>query len=160
MIKVYPDPALEETLADFDTDNPPVDIVELRNEMHEILKTHKGIGLAANQIGLPHRCFVMMNLATNNKIDQRMIAINPVILETEDREVEMWETSLSFPDVKVQITRPYKVHAEWTNVKGVRVNEWLVGYPSRIFQQCLDQLNGVTMKDNVTPAKWKQATNA
>jgi len=161
MIREYGDPLLEQVCEPFDYDNPQVDPHELRDEMFRIITENKGIGLAANQIGYNFRVFAMLNMSTNNLVDQRMLAINPEILEESDTPVEMYEACLSFPNIKdIQITRPHKVKARWTNVFGKVREEWLDGYTARIFQHELDHLNGITMKDHVTPAKWKQIINA
>lgn len=161
MIRQYGDPILEETCVDFDLDNPPVDPLELREEMFRIMKENGGVGLAANQIGYNFRAIALLNMSTNNPVDMKMLALNPEIIETSDVEVDMFETCLSFSDVKnVQISRPHKVKARWINAHGKLREEWLDGYTARIFQHELDHLNGVTMKDHVTPAKWKQFENA
>ena len=160
MIRQYGDPILEQPCEPFDTENPPIDPNELRQEMFKIMKEHRGIGLAANQIGYTFRAFTMQNNNTNNLSDQEMLAINPEVLEESDTPVEMYESCLSFPGINVQITRPHKIKARWTD-HNIRVKEeWLSGYTARIFLHELDHLNGVTMKDHISPVKWKEISSA
>lgn len=156
MIRTYGDPILEQPCEPVDIENPPMDLVELRDQMWNIMKENRGIGLAANQIGYNFRAFVLNNLSTNSMTDQKMLAINPEVIEESDTPVEMFEQCLSFPGINAQITRPHKIKARWIDHNGKTKEEWLDGYTARIFLHELDHLNGITMKDHITPAKWKE----
>lgn len=156
-VLLYPNETLEQVAEEFNIENNDVNLDELKKEMWDLLKASRGLGLSANQVGLPHRLFIMLNSCTNQVSDMEMMAINPVILETRKGDVSMWETDLSYPGVTVEIVRPTEVRAQWTTQNNKLREEWLFGYAGRAFQQKLDQLNGISMRDHCIPAKWKEA---
>ena len=68
---------MRKTMPFFDFDNPPIDPIELKNEMIDRMFEEGGVGLAANQIGYEYRAFVMKGA---NK-EQSMFLVNPEIIE-------------------------------------------------------------------------------
>ena len=63
----HPSDWLTKKIDPWDFDNPPMDPIELKNEMFKIMKANLGIGLSANQVGINARCFVfIINNNTNN----------------------------------------------------------------------------------------------
>ena len=156
-VLLYPNDTLDQTVEEFDFENNDLNLEELKKEMWDLLKAKRGLALAANQVGLPHRFFIMLKSCTNQVSDMEMMAINPAILETRKGDVSMFETDLSYPGVTVEIIRPTEIRAQWTTVQGKVREEWLFGYAGRAFQQKLDQLNGISMRDHCIPAKWKEA---
>ncbi len=153
----HPNKLLETVCDQIDIDNAPVNFTELKEEMFDVIIKNNGTGVSANQIGETFRAFAMMNSSTNNINERKMLAINPEIIEVDEQEVDMWESCLSFPGVTLQISRPCKVLARWTNELGKTREEWLSGYSARTFLRLIDLLNGVTMQEHVTPSKWKEA---
>jgi peptide deformylase len=110
----------------------------LRDKLIKVMTKYKGIGLAANQIGKPEAVFVMYK--DNNIIT----CINPSISWQSDDKVTMDEYCLSFPNTKVELSRPSKIIAEYTNFKGEIVIEKMSGINARCYQHELDHLNGIT----------------
>lgn len=101
----------------------------------------RGIGLAANQVGVNARLFVML-------VDNQVFhCFNPEILKSSDVECELQEGCLSFPDQFLSITRPQQIHVQYANAHGKIIQQSLSGWTARCFQHELDHLNGITMHE-------------
>lgn len=153
----HPNELLATTCEEWNVENPPMDPLELKTVLFEHMKKFSGIGLSANQVGLPYRVFALQNNSTNNIREREMLAINPAVDEVLGDDVEMWESCLSIPDIMLNVKRPHKIKASWTNEKGVRRTETLAGYTARVFLHELDHLNGISMNERVSPIEWKEA---
>jgi peptide deformylase len=128
------------------------DAEQLEKDMIEFMLTNKGIGLAANQIGLTKRVFVMGSNTIPN-FPAPFAVFNPVIKEASTELVLDQEGCLSYPDLFLKVKRPRWVVAEYQDskgtVKGIRVD----GYLSKCFQHEFDHLNGVCFVDRVSQMK-------
>ena len=124
-------------------DNPRRNL-KLAHQLLQIMRRERGLGLAANQVGINQRLFVMC------VDDVYRHCFNPTILEHSDNEVVMKEGCLSFPGEFCDISRPERVLAQWHDASGKQHQEWLTGWHSRCFQHELDHLNGVVMQQRVT----------
>jgi peptide deformylase len=135
------DPILKQALEVFDFDDPPVDPIELFNEMADFMVEKRGIGLSASQVGLPYRMFIF------GHPDDRanMVGVfNPVITTTGEKMVYFDEGCLSFPDLFVKIRRPDSIRVRYTTHENVTDVIRFEGLSSRVFQHELDHLDGVT----------------
>jgi len=153
----HPSDWLTKKLDPWDFDNPPMDPNELKEEMLKVMKANLGIGLSANQVGINARCFVFSMSTVDNATDREQLCINPEIVKTDETEVENFEGCLSYPEVLIQVKRPYKIVGRWTDVNGKIREETMVGYDSVCFQHELDHLNGITFDQHVSPMIWKEA---
>lgn len=143
---------------EWDFDNPQYDASELRLAMLKVMTDNRGIGLAANQVNLNVRAFVMMNHNANNDEDSRALMLNPSWEPVTDQpDVDMFESCLSYPGVVLSVTRPSKIKAKWTDHNGKAYEEILGGYSARCFMHEHDHLEGITMDQHVAPVKWKEA---
>jgi len=150
----YPNPILDEKMPDFDFDNPTVDPVQLEKDMIEIMMSSGGIGLAANQVGVKARMFVM----GHPKFKEHAQAFfNPVIVRVTDDVAEDEEGCLSFPNVYVKIKRPRGVLVRFQNSKGETQEAEFFGLESRCFLHEFDHLEGITYKDRLSTLKWALA---
>jgi peptide deformylase len=150
----YPNPILDEKMPDFDFDNPTVDPVQLEKDMIEIMMSSGGIGLAANQVGIKARMFVM----GHPKFKEHAQAFfNPVIVRVTDDVTEDEEGCLSFPNVYVKIKRPRGVLVRFQNSKGETQEAEFFGLESRCFLHEFDHLEGITYKDRLSTLKWALA---
>jgi len=123
----------------------------LVGQMIVFMKKNNGIGLAAPQIGVSKRLFVM-------EIDGTQRAcFNPEIVDHSDDLTEYPEGCLSFPGEECKIKRPSAVSVRYQTVTGDWVQESLSGLTARCFQHELDHLNGITMHDR---AKEQYATES
>lgn len=141
----YPDPRLRtpcETVTQFDQD-----LADLAARMLALMKGAKGVGLAAPQVGLLLRVFVMN--PTGEEADA-MAFVNPVIREPRGA-AEAEEGCLSIPGVNAQIRRAAHCRIMAQNLKGEPVELEGQDLLCRIWQHETDHLNGVLILDRMGP---------
>lgn len=117
-------------------------------DLFETMYASKGVGLAANQVGVPRRVAVV------ETEDARLVLINPVILEAEGRD-SAEEGCLSIPEVYAEVTRPARVKVEATNLDGTRYTWEGEGLAARAVQHEIDHLDGILFLDHLGPIKRK-----
>jgi peptide deformylase len=120
----------------FDFSNPPIDPSELAHILAQTMIANHGIGLAAPQIGLPYRAFVLIGKPI-------LCCFNPIIVDTSSEQIYLEEGCLSFPNLIVKIKRPKIIRARYTMPNGETVTNKFIGMTARTFQHELDHLNGV-----------------
>lgn len=116
------------------------------------MRADRGMGLAANQIGVMARILV---IATR---DYQQYMINPQIVSVSDETCEMEEGCLSFVAKKpfrVKKTRPQRVTVYFKRIDGSGETVELEGLPARVFFHEHDHLNGIRMIDSDNPEKVK-----
>lgn len=134
---------------DFEKDG---DAKQLEKDMIDFMLSNNGIGLAANQIGIAKRVFVM---GSNNieGFPAPFAVFNPVIKETSEELVLDKEGCLSYPGLWLTVKRPAWCIAEYQDRDG-NFNEIKVdGYLAKCFQHEYDHLNGVCFVDKVSAMK-------
>lgn len=138
---------------DFKTDG---DAELLEKEMIEFMVANHGIGLAANQIGLNKRVFV---IGSDNIIGfpQPFAVFNPHILEYSTEQALFKEGCLSYPDLWLTIKRPEWIVAQYQDSKGNLHEVKIDGYLSRCFQHEYDHLDGICFVDKVSQMKLQLA---
>jgi len=152
------DPILRTELTRFDFDDPPVDPYELASALNQKMIIEQGLGLAANQVGLPHRVFVLANA------EARFIAcFNPKIVDSSMTQILLEEGCLSYPGLYIKIRRPKIIKVRYTQSDGTTVTRKFDGLTARAFQHELDHLNGIVHIDRATKLvkevaikKWKK----
>jgi peptide deformylase len=149
----YPNEMLAREVKDVDLENPGFDPVELKAEMVKFMIDNNGIGLAANQIGLDAKVFVM-----GDSVENSTICINPTVLQYTEETQNDIEGCLSFPNVYVKIKRPTEILAEWYNENLEKQTVKIDGYSAKCYLHELDHLLGITMKDRASKLKWNMAT--
>lgn len=118
---------------DFETDGDPSELIL---EMGKIMLTNIGIGLAAMQVGIKKRLFIIGN-------DMKIIAyINPELIAGYGDEVG-FEGCLSFPQLYLKVKRFTEVRVRYQNEKGEFNEEVLTGLAARVFQHEYDHLDGI-----------------
>jgi len=151
----FPDSILREKITEFDFKNPSIDPIQLEKDMIELMLANDGIGLAANQVGIKVRVFVMGYIG-NPEAAQAFF--NPMVVATVDDVEELEEGCLSFPGIYVNIKRPKKILARWQNSKGDWQESEFDGYNCKCFLHELDHLEGIVFQDRVSALKWAMAT--
>ncbi len=137
----------------FETDG---DAEALEKSMIEFMVANKGIGLAANQIGLTKRVFVMGSENIEG-FPKPFAVFNPIIKEASSTLVLDDEGCLSYPGLFLKVKRPEWIIAEYQDSKG-NLNEIKIdGYLSKCFQHELDHLNGICFVDRVSQMKLQLA---
>jgi peptide deformylase len=130
-------------------------------ELIEIMKVTlegRGVGLAAPQIGVSLRMFVMKDPKERVEMDREAsikersaipfeVVINPVWRAVGDEKVTFPEGCLSIPVLTAAVPRYRTIEAEWTTLDGAPRKQTLVGWPARIFQHEYDHLEGTLYTD-------------
>ena len=132
------DPALRETVA----------------EMFQLMYEAQGIGLAANQVDLPYRLFVL-NIHEERLKDHEMVFINPVISKPKEPD-EKEEGCLSLPGVYAQVRRPASIHVTALNLAGEPIEGEFGGLLARAIQHETDHLDGILFIDRLADLSKKQ----
>jgi peptide deformylase len=116
------------------------EIAELVRRMRKIMKEANGIGLAANQIGLPFSMFVAE--VESAKGAKFYALFNPVIEKAEKEKTIMEEGCLSVPNIWGDVSRSTKVTLAGEDSKGrpVKIRAW--GLLARVFQHEVGHLQG------------------
>jgi peptide deformylase len=156
MLKIvkFPDSILREKIPDFDFSNPSHDPIQLEKDMIQLMLSYDGIGLAANQVGIKARMFVMGH-SGNPELAQAFF--NPMVVKTVDDVEDLEEGCLSFPGIYVNIKRPKKILARWQDSKGDWQESEFDGYNCKCFLHELDHLEGIVFQDRVSTLKWALA---
>ena len=129
---------------------------ELSEKMFDTMKKYGGIGLSANQVGLPFNMFVLGDHPDVEK-GLKMTCFNPMIISSSVEEETMKEGCLTFPFVFLSITRPRKVVVKYEDENGDLKEGSLDGMISRIFQHEYDHMLGKTFVDGVSKLKLDMA---
>ena len=154
------DPRVQSAIAPFNNDMLKdegfKDRKELSEAMFDTMKKYGGIGLSANQVGLPFNMFVLGDHPDVEK-NLKMTCFNPMIISSSVEEETMKEGCLTFPFVFLSITRPRKVVVKYEDENGDLKEGSLDGMISRIFQHEYDHMLGKTFVDGVSKLKLDMA---
>lgn len=138
---------------DFEKDQ---DARSLESAMVEFMLANKGIGLAANQIGLTKRVFVMGSFNIEG-FPSPFGVFNPKILHVSNDQESGQEGCLSYPDLWLTVKRPKSIVVEYQNSKGDTFVQEMTGLVARCFQHELDHLDGICFVDKVSNLKLQLA---
>jgi peptide deformylase len=127
------------------------ELVTLSEDMIETTLAAPGVGLAANQIGIPWRLFVV-NMGVETDKDNLVTLINPEITAMEGSEIGE-EGCLSIPDVIAEVNRATQIEVKAVDLNGNDVRFEAKGYLARALQHEMDHLNGVLFWDSLGKVK-------
>jgi len=127
-------------------DPPQADPKLMYDIMLENMVYHHGLGLSANQIGMPVKVFAMRIDESDNVI----VCFNPEIEEESEEMVMMTEGCLSFPSLYLNKRRPEKLSVRYQNVDGNFINVHFEGLAARVFYHEMDHMKGKTFLDGVS----------
>jgi len=119
-------------------------------EMFDLMYENKGCGLAANQVDLPYRMFVI-NLEGDPAKGEEHVFLNPVISKRQG-SAEADEGCLSFPEIFAPVRRSDKIVLSAYNLDGEPINYELSGFFARAVQHEFDHLDGIMFIDRLGPA--------
>jgi peptide deformylase len=149
-IRQYPDPVLRmraNEVQSFDAD-----LEALAQRMIGLLHEANGVGLAANQVGVLRRIFVIQP----GEDEEATVVVNPRITPHAEPEADD-EGCLSLQGVLVPVSRPLAVTLEGLTVKGEELRLELQGLAARAAQHELDHLDGVLIIDRTTGEARREA---
>jgi peptide deformylase len=154
-IVAYGDPVLKTRARDIDRDYP--DLQALIENMWETMYNAQGVGLAAPQIGLPIRLFVIDAIPFEEDEealkDFKKVFINPRIIEQKGKEWLFNEGCLSFPDLREDIYRKPDIKINYLDENFTEHEEEFSGLAARIIQHEYDHIEGIVMVDRISPLK-------
>jgi peptide deformylase len=127
------------------------DIDRLVDDMIETMYAAPGIGLAAPQIGVSLRIFVV-DLSVGKSADGLMVMINPSFVEREGMQLEE-EGCLSVPDFNATVVRPARAVVKALDRSGVEYQREGTGLLARAFQHEMDHLDGTLFVDRLRGIK-------
>jgi len=140
----FVDTVLHDVAEPFDFTKPEKNLF-LANKMIDFMKQSNGIGLAAPQIGISARVFVMQTRFDTGGM--AMHCFNPRIISYGKQIAQVEEGCLSFPNETMVIKRPAEIEVEYHNHKGDLIQARLWGLNAICFQHELDHLDGIVMHD-------------
>jgi peptide deformylase len=123
----------------------------LIDDMIETMYAAPGIGLAATQVGVPRRIFVV-DLSVGRKAEDLIVMVNPEFVEREGTQLEE-EGCLSAPGFNATVLRPARVVARAADRDGDQRTIEATGLLARAFQHEMDHLDGVVFIDRLRGIK-------
>jgi peptide deformylase len=127
------------------------DLHRLIDDMIETMYAAPGIGLAATQVGVPLRIFVV-DLSVGRKAEDLIVMVNPVLVEREGAQLEE-EGCLSAPGFNATVLRPARVLARGANRNGDEQTIEATSLLARAFQHEIDHLDGFVFIDRLRGIK-------
>ncbi len=161
-IVAYGDPVLKKKCKDIPEDYPKLD--ELINNMWDTMYHAYGVGLAAPQVGLPIRMFMIdpAPFAEDDEMDEKekehlnnlkKTFINPQIVEEEGEEWAFNEGCLSIPEVREDVFRKPKITIEYLDENFKSHRETYDGLAARVIQHEYDHIEGILFTDKLSSLK-------
>lgn len=135
------DESLKQTSSDWDWETDG-EIAEFAQNMLKLMFENNGIGLAAPQVGVNKRVFVMGNQ------QRSYICVNPEVTSTSGSKRDL-EGCLSFPGLWLNVERPETITVKYQDILGRVQEHEFTGLAARVFQHELDHLNGVCFVNKV-----------
>lgn len=161
-IIAYGSPVLKKKAVEISKDYPKLD--ELIDNMFETMYNASGVGLAAPQVGLSIRLFVVdaKPFAEDDSLSDeeikelksfKRVFINPKITEETGIEWDFNEGCLSIPDIHEDIFRKPVIKIEYLDENFEPHTEVLSGLPARVVQHEYDHIEGVLFTDRISSLK-------
>ena len=156
-IVAYGDTVLRQETEEIDKDYPDLDI--LIEDMFETMYAAKGVGLAAPQIGLPIRLFIIDASGFNEEgehpelADFKRVFINPINLEENGTPWKFEEGCLSIPGIREDVSRKPDVTIEYYNEQFELIEEKISGIAARIIQHEYDHIEATLFTDRINPLR-------
>lgn len=141
------DPILTTPTQPFDFNNPPFDPMQFAHDLVETMDKNNGIGLAANQVGVPYSIFCIRS-------DPFIVFFNPRIVHYSDNEIKLEEGCLSFPHVLLNIKRPSEIRVRFQYPNSEVKTEIFKGITSRVIQHEMDHLQGKLFMNHDSVTKY------
>lgn len=156
-IRQHPDPVLRMQARDVETFDD--DLGRLVERMEHLMVEANGVGLAANQVGVVRRVFVLRR-DREDEANETVVAVNPRIVEWSDELEIDDEGCLSLQGVLVPVERHLALTVEAQDVTGAKLSLSFDGLGARVAQHELDHLDGVLILDRTTPEARREALAA
>jgi peptide deformylase len=129
---------------------------KFESDMVKLMLDERGMGLAANQIGITKRFFAIGHDSFDT-FQKHAIIWNPQVINSSEEKVIDVEGCLSFKDVFVKVERPKIIEVQYETTQGKTRFAKLDGMESKCFQHELDHLDGITFNKRVSKLRWQMA---
>ena len=137
----YNDPMLHSPCQKWDFINPAFELNNFAQLLVNTMRESNGIGLAANQIGVPYKIFAMYG-------DPTYVVINPKIIEASNEMITLEEGCLSYPGLLVKVKRPIWIKTRFNYPNGKAATHRFEGMSARVFLHEYDHIEyGHTFMD-------------
>src|SRR5699024_2879704 len=160
-IVAYGDPILRKKTEEIDENYEGLS--DLIANMFDTMYAARGVGLAAPQIGLAIRLFVVDATPYSESDDEeegdpslknfKKVFINPIMVEEKDEKVGEIEGCLSIPDISEEVDRPLSIVINYLNEKFEEIEEEYSRMAARIIQHEFDHIEGKLFVDKLSPLK-------
>ena len=155
-ILIHPDPCLKKVAAP--VIKVTTELLRLADDMLETMYDATGIGLAAPQIGVMNRMFVMDCVKDEGEVPCPMVIINPEILWLSENLSTHEEGCLSIPQQYADVERPAAVEMQWLGLNGQIHKQRFDGLWATCAQHELDHLDGKLFIDHLKPMRRQMIT--
>ena len=154
-ITAYGHPTLRKETVEIDENYPKLN--ELIDNMFQTMYYSEGVGLAAPQVNLSIRLFVMDATPLSDEFEEfkdfKKAFINPYIIDKSGNEWAFNEGCLSVPGIREDVKRPDKIVMEYLDENFEFQELTLEGIPARIIQHEYDHLEGILFTDLLSPIR-------
>ncbi|MBA5629436.1 peptide deformylase [Moheibacter lacus] len=166
-IRAFGDPVLRQKAVDIDPNYK--NLKPLIENMFETMADAYGVGLAAPQIGLAIRLFIvdLTPFADDEEYEDiseelksfKKVFINPKIIEKKGEEWKFNEGCLSIPGVREDVSRPETIVIEYLDENFKKHKEEISDIRARVIQHEYDHIEGILFTDYLSPFKKKLVQN-
>ncbi len=146
----FPEPVLAQEAEDVKDLNAEVE--KLIRDMAETMYHAPGVGLAANQVGIPRKVAVV-DVSESEETKNTLVIVNPRIVDISEDTDRMEEGCLSVPDFQAEVERALQVTVTGRNLKGEKVEFKAEGFLARVLQHEIDHLYGKLFIDRIGKLK-------
>jgi peptide deformylase len=146
-IVAYGDPVLRKVCISIDEAYPDLD--KLISNMFETMYSASGVGLAAPQVGLPIRLFIVDTGADEEEKAYKKVFINAKIVEETGEPWAFTEGCLSIPDIREDVMRKPNIRIQYYDENWQFHEDEVTGMPARVIQHEYDHIEGKLFTDTL-----------
>ena len=151
-ILTYPDPRLRQIAEP--VDDVDDDLQKTLDSMYYAMIAHRGIGLAATQLGIPKR-LIVIDLSSVGITSGPMYLVNPEIIRFSTEKVTESEGCLSFPQCWGKVERSKDIDVRYLNYNGDQITIEATGLMAACIQHEVEHLDGILFHDHLSKMKKK-----
>jgi len=156
-IVAYGDPVLKQVANDIDAEYP--NLKQLIEDMENTMEKASGVGLAAPQIGLSIRLFIIDSTLMMDEGEEdkgiREVFINAEMIEETGTELAFEEGCLSIPDIREDVYRKDTITIKYLDKEFKEHTKTFDGMTARVIQHEYDHIEGILFIDHLKPLKKK-----
>jgi peptide deformylase len=150
-IVAYGDPVLKTLAKDIDPNDTQLDLKKLVADMYETMYHANGVGLAAPQIGLAIRLFVVDSFKMNDDDKGiKKVFVNPKIISETGDKWAFEEGCLSIPNVRENVSRCANILIHYFDEDWNEYEETFNGMDARVIQHEYDHIEGILFTDHIS----------